>query len=169
MSWLPESIDPWHAVGQGRRFAGSVGVVQLPRVSELLAKPVGLVRFELEFFRDSCRRHCVRGWVRACLWLVCQRCLKPVEVVVDSTLLLVLVRDYDEVARLPDEYDPLMVSDASLYLLEVVEDEILLGLPHIPLHSEGEGCEGLQAMRWSSSGQADHPFQVLEQLKKRLH
>jgi uncharacterized protein len=140
-------------------------------VLKLLAEPTGVVRFELEFFRDARQRHCVRGQVWGWLRLLCQRCLEPVEVQVRAALLLALVQGHEEAAQLPDEYDPLMASDDSIHLLDLVEDEILLALPLIPAHTEGEGC-GLHepvSQRPPVQTRTDHPFQALGQLKKRLH
>jgi DUF177 domain-containing protein len=173
MSRSVESIDPWHAAEQGRHVSGAVEAGQLPRVSELLADRSGGVQFELEFFRDGQRRHCVRGRVWGHLRLVCQRCLEPMDVEIDAHLLLALVRGDVEAARLPDEYDPLPTSDAPVHPLDLVEDEVILALPQIPVHPQGRGC-ALQALaempqvpRVATS--AGGPFQVLEQWKKPLH
>jgi len=138
---------------------------------DLLAEPTGTVQFELEFFRDAHKRYCVRGRVWGRLRLVCQRCLEPVEVTLDSAPLLALVRGHDEATRLPGEYDPLLVGGVPLHPLDLVEDEILLALPQIPVHPEEGGCAIRipAAEQPSAPVRPDHPFQVLGQLKTRLH
>ena len=149
----------------------------LPRLVGLLASPEGEARFELEFFQDDKRRSCVRGKVAARLRLRCQRCLEPVEYEVESNLLLGLVQGLDEAERLPDEYDPLMVENDRFQPTDLVEDELMLGLPQVPMHTPAEACDeqtGRLATGKASSDEPgrenpDNPFRVLAQLKKSMH
>lgn len=175
MTILPEFIDPWRASEQGMRINGTVDDTQLNRVPGLLSKPAGTVQFGLEFFRDMQKRHCVRGKIKGSLWLVCQRCLEPVEVRINVAMTLALVRKYEDVELLPDQYESLVVTTAQIRPLDLVEDEIILVLPYIPLHQNEDVC------RIRSAGadkvvetpfqpeEEEHPFQMLEQLKHRLH
>lgn len=177
MSRVPDYLDPWRAAEQGRRLEGTIALAELPRVVDLLINPEGGGRFELEFFRDDKRRSCVRGRVTATLELRCQRCLGPLAFQVDATLLLGLVQGFDEAERLPEEYDPLIVEDDRVRPAELVEDELILALPQVPMHAPHEACAD-GAMRQApvdapagepGEEEADNPFQVLVQLKKQLH
>ena len=177
MSSPPDIFDPWRAAEQGRHLEGAIALSLMPRLAELLVVTEGEARFELEFFRDGKRRSCVRGKVVARLKLRCQRCLEPVECEVESRLLLGLVQGLDEAERLPDEYDPLMVEDDRFQPADLVEDELILGLPQVPMHAPPDAC-GDQAAPLatepaSSDGPGvenpDNPFRVLAQLKKTMH
>jgi uncharacterized protein len=178
MSRVPDYLDPWRAAEQGRRLEGTIALAELPRVLDLLVNPEGGVRFELEFFRDDKRRSCVRGRVTATLELRCQRCLGPLAFQVGATLLLGLVQGFDEAERLPEEYDPLIVEGDRVRPVELVEDELILALPQVPMHAPHEACAD-GAMRQALTAapaagepgeeEADNPFQVLAQLKKQLH
>jgi len=51
----------------------------------------------------------------------------------------VAVRTLDEATALPDEVDPLLVdSDDWFRPIQLIEEELLLALPQIPLHATGE-------------------------------
>lgn len=50
---------------------------------------------------------------------------------------LALVRGMDEARRLPERYDPLLVSESLIRPRDLIEDELLLALPQIPMHDPG--------------------------------
>lgn len=175
MSRVSDYLDPWCAAEQRRRLEGTIALAELPRVVDLLVNPEGGVHFELEFFRDVKRRSCVRGRVTATLELCCQRCLEPLAFQVDAAPLLGLVRGGDEAERLPQEYDPLIVEDGRIRPVELVEDELILALPQVPMHAPGEAC-AKGALRQAlvvapadepAEEEADNPFRVLARLKKQ--
>jgi uncharacterized protein len=168
-------LDPWDAAEQGRRLEGSFELRELSRVAEMLTSPEGTARFSLAFFRDAMRRPCVRGWVQSQLSLECQRCLEPVTVAVEAEVLLGLVRGYDEAARLPEGYDPLLVQDERVSVAELVEDEIVLALPQVPMHGVDHACGRSDSDRApagpggeTQGPNPDSPFRVLAELKKTL-
>jgi len=176
MSRVPDYLNPWRAAEQGRCLKGAIALASLPRLRDLLVDSDGTVRFELEFFRDHKGRPCVRGQVAAVLRLRCQRCLEPVSFEVDGPLLLGLVEGIDEAERLPEEYDPLMVEEERVRPAELVEDELILALPQVPMHGPAECVKGVTEQiaadapkEESEDEQVDNPFQVLAELKKQLH
>lgn len=80
--------------------------------------------------------------VKGSVKMLCQRCLEPVAVEINSSRLLYLAGSEAEADRLEaaigDEEMEVLVTGQSLDLAGVVEDEVLLGLPLVPLH---EYCE----------------------------
>jgi uncharacterized protein len=71
--------------------------------------------------------------------MTCQRCLNPMPYRIEIERTLYLARNEAELERL----DALPDSDAiqageSLSLIELIEDEVLLGLPVAVMHPEGE-------------------------------
>jgi uncharacterized protein len=174
-----EFIDPWSAADKGMRFEGSVPVSELGRVVDLFSGEPGEVRFRLRFYRDARKRACVEGQVNASLRLTCQRCLQPMEIEVDSSISLALVEGLDEAERLPESYDPLLVTDQGVIPLDLVEDELLLALPQVPRHDQDEHCEGSSWLSEQASAPSadddgpeagtDNPFSALAHLKERLH
>jgi uncharacterized protein len=56
----------------------------------------------------------------------------------EASFELALVSGVDEVRGLPERYDPLMVSEETIRPAELIEDELLLALPQIPVHRSDE-------------------------------
>ncbi|KAG0765876.1 hypothetical protein G6F22_017944 [Rhizopus arrhizus] len=67
-----------------------------------------------------------------------QRFLLPVKM----TQRLGLIRDEDEESSLPEEYEALLVpEDGQLRPLDLVEDELVLAVPVVPLSPDGEAVD----------------------------
>lgn len=134
-------MDPWQAVAREATFAGSFALADLPRLRDLLVgealAAAACVAFEVAFRRDEARRPVVLGRVKAVLPLECQRCLGVVEHGVDVPVRLMLMQGAEVTRDPPEPYEPLPVSGERIGLAELIEDELLLALPQIPLHPPG--------------------------------
>ncbi len=81
-----------------------------------------------------------------------------------------LVVSDEEARQLPEGMEPLLVTESPMPLSEIVEDELILALPLIPMHSP-DACKGVEPLRRSrviaesDQERADNPFAVLESLK----
>ncbi|NDP48088.1 MAG: hypothetical protein GZ085_06765 [Sulfuriferula multivorans] len=71
--------------------------------------------------------------------LMCQRCLSGMPHVIEIDRTVYLARTETEMERLDEmpDSDAILVSE-SLGLVELVEDEVLLGLPMAPMHAKGK-------------------------------
>jgi uncharacterized protein len=171
-SRLPEFVDPWRAADLGKVFSGRSAVAKLPRLSEVVLAPDGEVELDLTFGRDERKRACVQGLVRATLTLECQRCLGPMPFPAEAEVNLALVESAAEAERLPDVYDPLLVEESRIRLLDIVEDELLLSIPLIPKHEVG-ACSAKYEASVPQQGDEDeslkkeNPFAVLAELKDK--
>lgn len=98
------------------------------------------------------------------LALQCQRCLQPVatELAVQRELRFVAGEDAAAQLDADSDYDVLALSRA-LDLRELVEDELLLALPLVPLH---EVCPEPLPFVNEEDAAADHPFAGLASLKR---
>lgn len=161
---LPELIDVQRAADSGTELVGRVPLAALPRLREALLNTAGEAEYRLAFSRDEARRAVVLGEIRADLTLRCERCLGPMTHRVVSQVSLALVSGLDEAERLPDRYDPLVLGEGRQRPLELIEDELLLALPQIPLHGREE-CS-TQAPAASGDSGAASPFAVLETWRK---
>ncbi len=154
-------IDPWRAVATEQRFDGEAFASDLPRLNDALSGIGGAAewpaRFDLRFGRDPESRPVALGRVALTLRLVCQRCLGEVPIPLDGPIALALVRDDSQGAGLPDHLDPVVVEEDGIRPLDLVEDELLLAMPLVPLHAE-EDCEPLA--REFSQGPAPAPSRV---------
>lgn len=172
-SRLPEYVDPWRLANLGKVFSGEAGLAELPRLAEALSSADGEVLFSLEFYRDEKRRARVKGNVRAELSLTCQRCMGPMKSPVDADMDLVIIEVFEEAEKLPPECDPVLVDDGRIRLMDLLEDELLLAIPHVPMHDEAV-CEVKletlfpdtdEVQEQESTADESNPFAVLASLK----
>lgn len=165
-SQLPDQLDPWRAVDSRSVLTGRLPLSSLPRLQGLLLDTSGDVSFRLAFYRDEERRAVLRCEVAATLRLRCQRCLEALDHVVDTGMELAPVSGMEEERRLPERYDPLLVSAGSIRPRDLIEDELLLALPQIPMH-EPDVCASTAPEVDAATTQSGttSPFAVLAGLK----
>lgn len=168
---LPESVDAWRMVSARRSFKGTLPIASLRRLCEVLASADGEAGFELDFGRDELGTSYVDVRASAPLTLICQRTLEPFVLPVTVQTRLGLISQEREEAGLPPEYEPLLVAeDGRLRPADVIEDELLLALPLVPVNPEsslpdevtGSGPDGEPA----GEERSENPFAVLRELKK---
>jgi uncharacterized protein len=165
---FPDWIDT-HRAAQGERvFAGTVPVTWLKRLEDLLDGPTNedVLEFDLMVRKDG------RGHVRLLLRLsgavplTCQRTLERFLLPIDAESDLTVVESESELATLPDDAEPKVCPEGRLQLIDLIEDEVLLLLPVVPVSPDSEpvvqaGDPPLEPEQTPS------PFAALEKLKKR--
>lgn len=112
--------------------------------------------------------------VRGSVQLTCQRCLGPMRQSVDGDAHIALVASEAEAERVPPELEPVRAPEGRIRLRDLVDEEVLLALPIVPLHESSEEC-GQQAPSASSArevetadeGGVQRPFADLGKLLKR--
>ena len=164
---VPETLDAWRMVAARRQFEGRLPLSALPRLRGSLADVEGECSFSLEFGQDTLQVPYIELSIDAGLPLVCQRSLERFVFPVQSVLRLGLIRDEADEAALPPGYEPLLVPEDGLVRpAELVEDELVLALPVVPLAPGSEPVE----RTWSAGEeelQAASPFAALASLKKK--
>ncbi|MBB6064519.1 uncharacterized protein HNR76_001055 [Pseudoxanthomonas broegbernensis] len=154
-------------VATGRRFEGGVPLSAMARLGGSLADAEGECRFALEFGCDALQVPFVELSIEAGLPLVCQRSLERFVFPVKSVQRLGLIRDEADDAALPPGYEALLVpEDGQLRPLDLVEDELVLALPVVPVAPDSRPIDHT----WSAGEeeqQAASPFAALASLKKR--
>jgi uncharacterized protein len=98
--------------------------------------------------------------------------LQPFEWPVEVDTRLGLLVDEDAAAALPGECEPLLLEHGSLQPRRVIEDELLLALPLVPVKPGSEILQG----EWNTPGQSPqdaerdepvtHPFADLRKLMR---
>ncbi len=122
---------------RGRADAGGLGA----RLAEALGCPdaVGRIDYELSFEPATGGTIAVRGVLHARLGAVCQRCLEPFRLPLELTVRVLLPLGSQPVV--PEEgWDIAEVGERPT-LSELITQELLLALPFLPRHPEGE-CPG---------------------------
>ena len=160
---LPEHIEPVGLADAGRAFRGELSVSSLHRLAELLADQDGNLKVQIELRRDERCIRVLQGRIEGQIRLTCQRCLMPLEYELDLSFSLGIVGAEDEIEQLPDGYEPLLADGEPLLTAAVIEDEILLAVPAVPLHRDSEKCDS--GYRNRPLPGRDNPFSVLGKLK----
>jgi uncharacterized protein len=133
---LPAQIDPIRLADEGTRLRGVLPGHSMARLQELTLRADQPVSVELQFERTAQGLRRMRGTLRTQVEMTCRRCLKPLKVeIVAQPHCTVLQPGEAE----PEEGEAL-IAEGPLSLIELVEDELLLAMPMIPGHGEGE-CE----------------------------
>ena len=104
------------------------------------------------------------GRLQTSLELQCQRCLQALDMPLELDFRL-MIDASDELVR-DSSLDTLYSDDGFIDLYEVVEDELILAIPLVPLH-EDVSCNEywLAADSEAEPAEKENPFAVLRQLK----
>ncbi|CAK0765211.1 23S rRNA accumulation protein YceD [Gammaproteobacteria bacterium] len=143
-SW-PELIDPFRLADQEREIRGTYPLAKLDRLIPSLHSPEGEVVFALHFGRDLESKPVIHGQVTTKLSLICQRCLTPMWFLIDCPVFLGIVQSMSEADRLPEEAEPLLVTETLVSIQELIEDELILALPIVATH-EMEECPARETL-----------------------
>lgn len=166
---LPAEVDPYRQARQGARLRGQIDLRRLPRLASMLASTAGEIEVELLFERGERGIGIISGRVIARVEVTCQRCLGPMPLTLETPIRLGAVRSEADAQQLPSDLDPLIVPDGGLQLYEMIEDEIILGMPLVPRHDDS-ACqlhgEWELAGEPAASTREAGPFSVLKDLKK---
>jgi uncharacterized protein len=117
----------------------AVPLAELPRLRAQLKNVAGTVSGSVHFAREA-------GFVVADLTmsgtadLVCQRCLAVMPEVVSSAVRVALVLTEAQGSRVPEHLEPVLALDGRISVGELVEEELLLALPIVPLHTRPGDC-----------------------------
>ena len=165
---VPELLDAWRMVAARRRFEGRVPLSALGRLQGLVADAEGECSYALEFGRDEVLRVAyVELTIDTALPLICQRSMQRFLLAVNMVQRLGLVRDEEEEQALPPDYEALLVpEDGSLRPLDLVEDELVMAVPVVPVAPGSEAVERDFSATSEELGKAN-PFAALAALKKQ--
>ena len=155
-----------------RSFEGEVPLKSMPRLCEALEQPEGNCRYALQFDSGMLDVPHVEVRVQADLPLICQRSLQRFLLPVSVFQKLALVASEGQEDALPEGYEALIPdADGTIRPLELIEDELILAIPVVPVDPNSEPVE----MTWSDAGadgddaaeeQKQNPFAVLANMKK---
>jgi uncharacterized protein len=160
---LPERVDASRMVQARRSFQGKLPLASFARLRESLAAGEGEAHYDLEFGKDELGVAYLAVRVDADVPLTCQRTLEVYRQPIHVDQRLGLIGEESEEAALPPGYEPLLIADGQLSLADVIEDELILALPVVPLKPGAP-------LEWHDEG-ADEasepkPFAALAEFKK---
>ena len=145
-------------------YQGKIEVSELDRLSELLLSDQAIIAIEFNFIQSDYDAPMVEGRLQANLTVECQRCLKAVEIPLQIDFKLLVNAPDDIVAE--SSLDTVYSEDGILDIFEVVEDEIILGLPLVTTHDD-VSCNKFWQTQDTDTEQVtkENPFSVLAKLK----
>lgn len=164
---LPEKLDVWRMVAARRSFEGRVPLSALTRLEGLLMDTEGEVAFALQFDRDTLQVPYVELRIDVALPLECQRSLQRFLLPISIVQRLGLIRDEADESALPPGYEALLVpEDGMLRALDLVEDELVLAVPPVPMDPDLPAVDQEWSPQQEEKAQAN-PFAALSALKRK--
>lgn len=150
-------------------LVGSLPIVGLTRLHGDLTDTTGELSYRVQGKIDARKHSMLHIEITGSLTMVCQRCLESVVQAVDVSNVLQLVASDAELDSEEAELEAILAGDTSpekivgskeFELHDLLEDEVILGLPMVVAHAV---CDEVLP---TESGQKTSPFDALAQLKQ---
>lgn len=162
---FPDWIDPHKAAAAGREFSGTVPLARLRRLDGMIADPgTAEIEFRIAFGLDEQRQVRAEVAVNGRVPLRCQRSLEVFWHPIEGRSVVGIVADDRAAESLPADYEPLLCPDQKVELVRLIGEEVLLGLPLVPVDPESEQV-GEPAP--AGGGDTHRPFADLAELQRR--
>jgi len=161
-------------VGTETAMDFQIPLAELPRVSHELTGKDGEASGHVRFSRHM--GHAVADLdVKAAPEVICQRCMQAMRWPVNVKSRIALVTDYDAADRVPDGMEVFLVEGDSVSVRDLVDEEVMLALPHVPRHGDDSECAGRPVRlpgqeadaEEAAAAQVQKPFAQLGELLKR--
>lgn len=150
-------------VSAKRYFEGVFPLSAFARLRDSLVDAEGECRFTLEFGRDAMNQAFVEVSAEAELPLQCQRSMERYLHPVRLRQRLGLITSEAQESALPEGVEPLLVPEsAELKPIDLVEDELILALPVVPINPESSLPDAVWPLE---AEEKQNPFTVLSALK----
>jgi uncharacterized protein len=134
-----ECVDAVPLAARGATIEREFRLIDLPRLSDWAVNEQARAHLTARFHLVDARVG-IAGRATANLRLVCQRCLAPVPILVDDEFHVVLVPSESEMDQLPEQQDAAIADATRLELDWLLEEQLLLAVPLVPLHATTAEC-----------------------------
>lgn len=166
---MPASLPKQIMIGppgvKRRHILGEMDCHPDGRLSSMIRSYKGRVSADLMVTLSE-RRPLVTGKILANVVMDCQRCLGPVEVELQCEVDLVLVGTESEYMQLPDNIEAAVCEEDMLDIHQLVEDELILALPIVPMHEHCNLPAQMQDRDENGAGDTSSPFSVLKDFRR---
>lgn len=175
---LPKQVDIRKLIAADAEISAREPLQKFARLAAMLAKveeaEAGAVEMKLHLYIDQAGNKRIDGDVHAEVSVLCQRCLQPMPLQIDSDFAVGVVWSDEESSRLPKYLEPYIVDEGPQDIRDLIEDELILCVPYATYHDD-VNCAGeyhravddkfVEAVK----EEKPNPFKVLEQLKATKH
>ncbi|MFT3931370.1 MAG: YceD family protein [Spongiibacteraceae bacterium] len=175
---LPKQLDIRKLIAADAEISAREPLQKFARLATMLAKSEGgdaaEVELKLHLYVDEAGNKRIDGDVHAEVRVLCQRCLQPMPLQIDSDFAVGVVWSDDESSRLPKYLEPYVVDEGPQDIRDLIEDELILCVPYASYHDD-ENCAGeyrhepAEEIVETEKEKKPNPFKVLEQLKPSKH
>jgi len=155
-------VDVTSLCRQNAEIKISVAQQQFKRISDITCGDEGLINVHLSFTKDNFDNVLLTK-LSADLMFNCQRCLKSVKLNLTSKTDYLLVKSTPFKER--SNFEVIVVENGNLHLHNLLEDELLLAVPHIVKHDNCDAPEFNNHLYEVLPNNQTNPFAVLAQLK----
>ena len=159
-----ELIHPDRISNKPQVFEGKIALSDMPRLAESLANDDCELRYKVTAGLDPHRRKVVSCIIEGFVFLTCQSTLEAFRHGISIDDRLVLVDDESGLPPIEEESDAedYLVADEPIFVLDLVEDAVLLALPMVP---RKPGLEEVTKAEPATPAK-ESPFAALASLKK---
>lgn len=170
---LPARIDFRKLAEQRASVEGNLPIASFGRLCGLLEADAGELSIALSFEPGKGRNPRVTGRAAGTASMLCQNCLERVELTLEVDIDTFIVATVDQLLELDQGEDGIVCEGSLLTVSEIVEDELMLALPMVPRHADGDCGETAApeddvVPEEARSPDTYRPFAGLESLKKDL-
>ncbi|MDI6955681.1 23S rRNA accumulation protein YceD [Pantoea sp. Pa-EAmG] len=168
---LPLTIDLARAAQKRLDYQGVYAPELVARLAETVVSVDSDVECTMSFAIDNQRLAVLEGTAETQVTLSCQRCNQSFSHHVHVSYCFSPVSSDEQAEALPEAYEPVDINDfGEIDLLAVIEDELILALPVVPVH-DSEHCEVSDADmvfgKLPAEAEKPNPFAVLASLKRK--
>ncbi|BDY04193.1 23S rRNA accumulation protein YceD [Ferrimonas sp. YFM] len=170
---IPVSLDPKRAAQRRLVYEGLLLAKNLKRLIGVSSGDCTDAEVTVECGTDIQGIVYLKGKAVTELTLTCQRCMEPFRQTLAVEFAYSPVTDEAQVEELPDAYEPVELDEhGEVRLHELVEDELLLMVPMMPMHdladcSRPETEVVVGDLPKESEDERPNPFAVLQKLKSK--
>jgi uncharacterized protein len=148
----------------------SIPLADFPRVQPRLGATDGAISGRVRFRREGALAVAAVE-VSGAVPLVCQRCLALMSWPIAGSALVALIPAESQADEVPEHLEPMWAPGGRVSLRDLLEEELLLCLPIVPLHADASACAPAAAGEREEPS-VDHsgvqrPFEQLGELLKR--
>ena len=167
---IPITLDPGRAAQRGLKYDGVVMFDELSRFEQVVQDTSGEVAVKIHCKKDEQGLTILSGSFKARVTLICQRCNEEFGLDLEQDFAYTPLGKDAESDHLPDNIDIVELDEnGEVNLRQLVEDELILAIPIVPMHDEASCQYSDEAKSFGEIEAEDekpNPFDILKQLKK---
>ncbi|NVJ65889.1 MAG: DUF177 domain-containing protein [Gammaproteobacteria bacterium] len=167
---FPERIDPFKFAETGKLIDGIFATAYFDRLCQELYSDKGEIACKINGLKNhDTGLKMLQLEVSGEVELVCQGCTEPFMHQLEHKAILYPCYTEEQMKQMPDDGEPVLADEDGLDIKSVVEDELILSLPLIPLFGECEELEAYQVGELpeltDEEVEKENPFAALKNLK----